>query len=100
MKYFLNHLTAALTVALLLTSPVAYSDNSSHAAMVDTYYDTYGDDSGKGMIAYTDDKGVTTLHLIGITDNSEKLCGIFGDMTDHITVIAPDRSEAYYNCSL
>lgn len=99
MKYFLNHLTAALTVALLLTSPVVYSDNSSHGAMVDVYYDTYGDDAGKGMMAYTDDKGVTTLYLYGIEANPVKLCGTFGNMTTNIIVIN-GSDEMYYDCSL
>ena len=98
MNTFLNHLTAALTVALLFTSTASYSGNS-HQAIADAYDKAYGDASGKGMIVRTAND-VTTIRLIGISDSPMKICDIFGEMSSHIIVIDSSLNEMHYDCSL
>jgi len=98
MNKFMKRVTAACTVALLLTSPVAYSGNN-HQAVVDAYDKTYGDAAGMGMIISSagDD---TTIRLIGVKDDPVRICDAFGDLSAHIIVIDKDFNEKHYDCSL
>lgn len=77
MKRFLNHLAAALTVALLFTSPVAYSANGDHTAIVEQYLATYGDNAGTGIVVMTQDDGSVGMMVIGTDTTTARLCDEF-----------------------
>ena len=95
MKYFLNHLTAALTVALLLTSTALYSGNDSHIAILDAYDANY---TTGGFIATTSTEGRVTITTLQLPNDKAQLCRVFGTLVDDIVVTLDDHSTVNVEC--